>query len=82
MEFMLLWMDNLDDMLGALRQVAPRIFGFLFALALFVATGVALVVSTQMTLAIIAVTATVLLVEVARRRRMQGDAGRRLQIDA
>ena len=68
MEFLLLWMDNLDDALGALRHLAPRIIGFLFAIALFVATGVALVVSTQTTLAIIAITSSVSLIEIARRR--------------
>ena len=74
MEFMLLWMDNLDDAMGALRHLAPRIFGFLFAIALFVATGVALVVSPQTTLAILAVTSSVALIEVARRRRLQANA--------
>ena len=68
MEFLLLWMDNLDDALGALRHLAPRIIGFLFAIGLFVATGVALVVSTQTTLAIIAITSSVSLIEIARRR--------------
>jgi len=74
MEFMLLWMDNLDDAMGALRHLAPRILGFLFAIVLFVATGVALVVSPQTTLAILAVTSSVALIEVARRRRLQANA--------
>ena len=74
MEFLLLWMDNLDDALGALRHLAPRIIGFLFAIALFVATGVALVVSPQTTLAIIAITSSVSLIEIARRRRPQPSA--------
>lgn len=74
MEFMLLWMDNIDDALGALRHLAPRILGFLFAVALFVATGVALVVSTQTTLAILAVTSSVALIDIARRRRLEANA--------
>jgi hypothetical protein len=71
MEFMLLWMDNLDDVLCALRHLAPKILGLLFATGLFAATGLALVVSTQLTLAILAVTASVGLLETARRRRLQ-----------
>jgi uncharacterized membrane protein len=71
MEFLLLWMDNLDDALCALRQLAPNILGFLFAAALFAATGFALVVSTQITLAVIAVVASGALIESVRRRRLQ-----------
>jgi formate/nitrite transporter FocA (FNT family) len=71
MEFMLLWMDNLDDVLCALRHLAPKIFGFLFAVAMFVATGFALIVSTHFTLALIAVTSSIALLETTRRRRLQ-----------
>lgn len=70
MEFMLLWMDNLDDALCALRHLAPKIIGFLFATALFAATGFALIVSTQVTLAILVITGSVTLMEQARRRRL------------
>ncbi len=28
MEFLLLWADNLDDALGALRHLAPKILSF------------------------------------------------------
>ena len=41
MEFLLLWADNLDDALGALRHLMPKIIGFLAAFALFAATGFA-----------------------------------------
>jgi len=74
MEFLLLWMDNLDDALGALRHLAPRIAGFVFAIALFVATGFALVASTQITLAAIAVIASATLIESSRRRRLQANS--------
>ena len=37
MEFLLLWADNLDDALGALRHLAPKILRFLIAFALFAA---------------------------------------------
>jgi hypothetical protein len=74
MEFMLLWWDNLDDALCALRHLAPRILGFAFATALFVATGIALAVSPHTTLSILAVTSSVVLIDIARRRRMQAHA--------
>jgi len=74
MEFMLLWWDNLDDALCALRHLAPSILGFAVAIALFVATGVALAVSPQTTLAILSVTASVGMLTVLRRRRLQANA--------
>lgn len=74
MEFMLLWMDNLDDALCALRHLAPKILGLLFAAALFAATGFALVVSTQLTLSILAVTSSVALIEHSRRRVASSDS--------
>jgi len=74
MEFMLLWWDNLDDALYAMRHLAPSILGFIVAIALFVATAVALVVSPQTTLGILAVTASVSLLDSVRRRRLQADA--------
>jgi len=73
MEFMLLWWDNLDDAFCALRHLAPSILGFIVAAALFVATGIALVVSTQTTLTILAVTLSVGLIDIAR-RRLQANA--------
>jgi len=74
MEFMLLWWDNLDDAFCALRHLAPSILGFLVAITLFVATAVALVVSPQTTLGILAVTASVGLLDIVRRRRLQANA--------
>jgi hypothetical protein len=69
MEFLLLWVDELDDALGALRHLAPRIVGLLIALAVFAATGFALVLAPQITLAAAAGVASVSLLEVVRRRR-------------
>ncbi|MGH8188481.1 MAG: hypothetical protein ACREUC_18130 [Steroidobacteraceae bacterium] len=69
MEFLLLWVDELDDAMGAARHLAPRIVGFLIALALFAATGFALVLAPQLTLAGAAGVASVSLFEVLRRRR-------------
>ena len=69
MEFLLLWVDELDDVLGALRHLAPRILGFLTATALFVATGVAVLMAPQVTLTVGAIVFSATLLEVARRRR-------------
>lgn len=69
MEFLLLWADNLDDALCALRHLAPKILGFLFAFALFALTGFALVLQPQATLAIIGLVLSASLVEHLRRRR-------------
>jgi membrane protein implicated in regulation of membrane protease activity len=69
MEFLLLWIDELDDTIGALRHLAPKIMGFLIAIALFVATGFALIWAPQVTLAIIGLVLSASLVEAFRRRR-------------
>jgi hypothetical protein len=69
MEFLLLWADNLDDALGALRHLAPKILGFIAAFALFAATGFALVLAPQAALGVIALIMSASLVEAVRRRR-------------
>jgi hypothetical protein len=69
MEFLLLWADDLDDALGALRHLAPRLLGLLLALGLFAATGLALVRAPQLTLAALAVMLSASLIEAVRRRR-------------
>jgi len=70
MEFLLLWADNLDDAIGALRHLAPKIFGLLAAIALFALTGFALIRAPQITLAgIAAVVLSAGLIEAVRRRR-------------
>jgi hypothetical protein len=71
MEFILLWIDELDDAIGALRHLAPKILGFLLAIGLFAVTGFALVLAPQTTLAIIAFAASASLLEVLRRRRLR-----------
>ena len=71
MEFLLLWVDDLDDAIGALRHLAPKILGFLFAVALFIGTTLAFSLAPQLTLATIAaVGLSAGLVEGARRRRV------------
>jgi hypothetical protein len=69
MEFLLLWADELDDALAVLRHYAPRILGLIVALALFAATGFALVVAPHVTLAVFAVVLSATLFEALRRRR-------------
>ena len=69
MEFMLLWADDLDDALCALRHLAPKILGFLAAFVLFAVTGFALVLAPQATLAAIGLVLSASLVEGIRRRR-------------
>lgn len=69
MEFLLLWADNLDDAVGALRHLAPKILGLLAAFALFALTGFALVLAPQATLAVIGLVLSAALVEHLRRRR-------------
>lgn len=70
MEFLLLWVDELDDAMGAARHLAPKVMGFLMAVALFAATALALVFAPQATLAVIAVMLSASLIEIVRRRRL------------
>lgn len=69
MEFLLLWADNLDDALGALRHLAPKILGLIAAFALFAVTGFALVLAPQAALAVIGLIMSAPLIEAVRRRR-------------
>jgi hypothetical protein len=74
MEFLLLWADNLDDALGALRHLAPKIVGFLAAFALFAATGFALVLAPEAALGVIGLVLSASLIEAVRRRRTSLDS--------
>lgn len=76
MELLLQWADELDDALGVLRHYAPRIIGLLAALALFAATGFALVHAPHVTLAVFAVVLSATLIEALRRRRARSAADR------
>jgi hypothetical protein len=49
--------------------LAPKLLGFLFALALFAGTCFALILTPHVTLALLAVSVSAALIEVARRRR-------------
>jgi predicted Na+-dependent transporter len=70
MEFMLLWADDLDDALCALRHLAPKILGFVAAFALFAATGFALLRAPQATtLGVIGLVLSAALITGVRRRR-------------
>jgi Flp pilus assembly protein TadB len=76
MEFLLLWADDLDDVLGALRHIFPRLLGLFLALGLFAATGLALLWVPHLTLAALAVVLSASLFETVRRRRARLDAQR------
>jgi hypothetical protein len=69
MEFLLLWADELDDALGALRHLWPQIVDFLLAALLFVMTGFGLLLATQTTLIAVALVLSVTLLEMLRQRR-------------
>ena len=69
MEFLLLWADELDDAMAVLRHYAPRILGLIAALALFAATGFALILAPQVTLVVFAMVLSATLFETLRRRR-------------
>jgi preprotein translocase subunit SecY len=68
MEVFLLWIDELDDALGAARHLAPKFIGFLSAIALFAGTVFALSLAPQVTLSIVGVVLTASLGEAVRRR--------------
>lgn len=71
MEFLLLWLDDLDDAVGAARHLAPQIAGFLLALILFAATGAALTLAPQFILPTAAFLLSASLLELVRRRRIR-----------
>jgi hypothetical protein len=68
MEILLLWIDELDDALGALRHLAPKILGFVCAAVLFAGTVIASILTPQITLAVAAFVLSATLVEAGRRR--------------
>jgi hypothetical protein len=77
MEFLLLWVDNLDDHVHALRHPAPKIFGLLLAISLFVLTGIALVRAPHVGLAAIGLVLSATLIEVKRRKAQEMARGER-----
>ncbi len=77
MEFLLLWADNLDDALHALRHLIPKLLGLTLALSLFVATGFALVRSPHIALGAIGLVLSASLIEAIRRRRAVTQSNRR-----
>jgi hypothetical protein len=70
MEFLLLWVDELDDVVGAARHLAPKILDVLLALALFVATVLAFSLAPPVMLGVLGVVLSASLFEMARRRRL------------
>jgi len=77
MEFLLLWVDELDDAVSALRHLAPKFLGLLCAIALFLGTVLALSLYPHVTFGFLAVVLSASLAEVTRRRREQTNEARR-----
>jgi len=71
MEFLLLWADNFDDAIHALRHLAPKILALLLAFSLFALTGIALIHSPNGALAALGLVLSAGLVEAVRRRKHQ-----------
>jgi hypothetical protein len=71
MEFLLLWVDELDDAVAAARHLAPKILGVLFAILLFVGTAFALSLAPQAILGLMGLALSASLIGAVRRRRIQ-----------
>jgi hydrogenase/urease accessory protein HupE len=74
MEFLLLWADNLDDVLGALRHLWPQVVDFFTATLLFAMTGFGLMLATQATVAAVAVLSAAGLMQLLRQRHHRRNA--------
>ena len=68
MENLLLVLDEIDDAVGAARHIAPYLFGFLFAIALFCATVMAFLYIPRVTVACVGVSFSILLIDRCVRR--------------
>ncbi len=71
MEFLLLWADDLDDAVGAIRHLWPQVVDFFTAALLFATTGFALVMVPRSTLIGVAVLLSAVLLEALRQRRQR-----------
>lgn len=67
MEDLLLVLDELDDAVAAARHLAPRLLGFLAALALFALTVLSFLFLPKVTLGALGVLLSVVLLERVRR---------------
>lgn len=67
MENLLLVLDELDDAVATARHLAPRLLGFLAALALFGLTVLSFLFLPKLTLGALGVLASIALIERARR---------------
>lgn len=80
MEFLLLWADELDDALGALRHLWPQIVDFMIATLLFAMTGFGLVLATETTVIGVIVLLSAMLLELLRQRRARRNPAARPKI--
>ncbi len=68
MEIFLQWYDDLDDLVGAARFAWPKILGFLLAVTLFAATGLACILLPKVLLTVAAAMISFFLIELIRNR--------------
>lgn len=68
MEDLLLVLDELDDAVATARHLAPRLLGFLAALALFAFTVLGFLILPKVTLAAAAVLLSIVLIDRIARR--------------
>lgn len=68
MENLLLVLDEIDDLVGAARHIAPYLFGFLIAVALFCATVAAFLYVPRITVAAVGVLFSIFLIDRCVRR--------------
>lgn len=71
MEDWLLVLDELDDAVAAARHMAPRLLGFIAALALFSLTVLSFLFLPKVTLAVAGVLLSIVLIERVGRRILQ-----------
>jgi hypothetical protein len=68
MENLLLVLDEIDDVVGAARHVAPYVFGFIAAAVLFCLTVMAFLYIPRVTVAAVAVMFSIMLIDRCIRR--------------
>lgn len=68
MENLLLVLDELDDAVAVVRHTAPRLIGFLAALALFALTVLSFLFAPKITLGVLGILLSVVLLERFRQR--------------
>lgn len=68
MEFLLLWIDELDDLVGVVRHIAPKLLALLWALLSFLMTVLAFTLAPQVMLGTMGLLLVIPSIEAVRRR--------------